>query len=81
MLGSQPPSETKTCPLCGQKFNKLFKLHVAFEKKELDELAKEHPDWAGAGGFCLMCLNHLRERFHLAPLSQQDAETRLLRLG
>lgn len=74
-------SEEKTCPLCGQKFSRTFKLHVAFEKKELDDLMKQHPDWTSASGFCLMCLNALREKFHLPVLSQQDAETRLLRLG
>lgn len=63
------------CPLCGRKFSRLsFKLHLAFEKKQLLEIKADHPEWQEEGGACFPCINHYRAQFRLPLLSYDEAQ-------
>lgn len=61
------------CPLCGEKVPELrFKLHLAFEKKQIQEIADDHPGWAPENGACLLCMNLYRQHNKLPPLAAEE---------
>lgn len=64
---------TVRCPLCERKFSKLlFNVHLVFEKKQLAEIKKSHPDWTETDGACFPCINEIRKEFKLPELTKEE---------
>lgn len=62
-----------TCPLCKEKHSAItFRLHLLFDKKQINRIRADHPGWQDKEGCCFLCANLYRQEFGLPPLSKEE---------
>ena len=60
--------ENISCPLCGDKVNKLvFRYHIDNEKVVLQKIREHNPEWSVNDGVCSRCVDY----YHTEVLMQQ----------
>lgn len=61
------------CPLCERKYSRIaYKIHLAFDKKHLELIKKDHPDWQEQDGCCFPCINLYRAELKLPALTREE---------
>jgi hypothetical protein len=65
--------QKRKCPLCRESHSDLtFRLHILFDKKQIEQIRKDHPGWTDHEGSCFLCANIYRRMFGLPPLSREE---------
>lgn len=68
-------SEEQKCVLCGEPAGQLYRIHLAFEKRRVDEIKATHPDWKDGDGGCFMCVNAIRADYGMPNLTEDEAKS------
>lgn len=61
-------SEKQTCPLCGERVDRLvYSFHRASEDQIIRKIRERHPDWSEKDGACPRCVDH----YHVEILNEK----------
>lgn len=61
------------CPTCGEAMERdILNIKEHTEKHIIDEIKREHPDWASEDGICKKCFIHYKEQMGQVPKKKEE---------